>query len=235
MSTVGLSALAAPGLLGLTSSLLAGGPACEAKPRVRAVFLRPKVDRYWMGWPGACYDIKAREADYAKVMSDTAEKLGVKLEVAAEPITDVAGIDKLLAECKQCPPDGIILTVGTIGPTNYWPLADKFAAAKGDLPTIIFSPMGTSFTGHQQATRTAKKCFVASTQHHEWLADGDADAACDLGHEEHADLPGQRQQDAGPAAGRDRHHAAPHSAGPLDRRGGQAGGEARRCRRWPTS
>ena len=125
-----------------------------------------------MGWPGACYDIKAREADYAKVMSDAAEKLGVKLEVAAEPITDMAGIDKLLAECKQCPPDGIILTVGSIGPTDYWPLANKFAAAKGDLPTIIFSPMGTSFTGHQQATRTAKKCFVASTQHHEWLADG---------------------------------------------------------------
>ncbi len=171
LSTVGISALAAPGLFGLTSSLLADGPACDAKPRVRAAFLRPKVDRYWMGWPGACYDIKAREADYTKVMSDAAEKLGVKLEVAAEPITDMAGIDKLLAECKQCPPDGIILTVGTLSP-DYWTPANKFAAAKGDLPTIIFSPMGTSFTGHQQATRTAKKCFVASTQDHGWLADG---------------------------------------------------------------
>jgi len=171
MSTVGLSALAAQGMFGLSSSLLAASPAGDAKPRVRAVFLRPKVDRYWMGWPGACYDIKAREADYVKVMSDAAGKLGVKLEVAAEPIVDMAGLDKLLAECKQCPPDGIILTVGALCP-NYWPLADKFAAEKGDLPTIIFSPVGTSFTGHQQATRKAKKCFMASTQDHGWLADG---------------------------------------------------------------
>ena len=66
LSTVGLSALAAPGVFGLTSSLMADVPAGEAKPRVRAVFLRPKVDRYWMGWPGACYDIKAREADYTQ-------------------------------------------------------------------------------------------------------------------------------------------------------------------------
>ena len=32
--------------------------------------------------------------------------------------------------------------------------------------------MGTSFTGHLQATRKATKCFVAATQHHEWLANG---------------------------------------------------------------
>jgi hypothetical protein len=172
MTTVGLSALAAQsGIFGLTSTLMADTPVAGAKPRVRVVFLRPKVDRYWMGWPGASYDIKAREADYVKVMSDAAERYDVKLDVATEPIADMPAVDKLLAECKQSPPDGIILVVGGLAP-DYWPHTNKFVAEKGDLPTIVFSPMGTSFTGHLQAARKAKRCFTAATQDHGWLATG---------------------------------------------------------------
>ena len=172
MATVGISALAAQStLLGLGSVLAADAPAADAKPRVRAVFLHPKVDRYWMGWPGACYDIKARQAEFTQIMTDAAEKCGVKLEVDAEPVVDIAAVDKLLAECKQSPPDGLIATVMGLHP-NYWTHANKIAAEKGDLPAIIFSPMGTSFTGNLQATRTAKKCFTAATQDHGWLATG---------------------------------------------------------------
>ena len=172
MTTVGLSALAAQsGVFGLASAAMADPPAPAAKPRVRVAFFRPKVDRYWMGWPGACYDIKAREADYVKTMADAAEKLGVELEVDAEPIADMAAVDKLLAECKQSPPDGMIAVVGALCP-DYWPHANKFAAEKGDVPTILFSPMGTSFTGHLQEPRKATRCFVAATQDYGWLATG---------------------------------------------------------------
>jgi len=67
MTTVGLSALAAQsGIFGLTSTLMADTPVAGAKPRVRVVFLRPKVDRYWMGWPGASYDIKAARRTTSK-------------------------------------------------------------------------------------------------------------------------------------------------------------------------
>ncbi|MEI8371807.1 MAG: hypothetical protein WCJ35_03120 [Planctomycetota bacterium] len=171
LTTVGISALAAQsGLLGFATAAVAGGLAADAaKPRVRVAFLRPKVDRYWMGWPGACYDIKAREADYRKTMSNAAVALGVNLEFETEPIADMAAVNRLLAECKQNPPDGVILTVGSLHP-DYWAHANKFAAEKGDLPTVIFSPMGTSFTDHLQATRKAKKCFVAATQDYTWLA-----------------------------------------------------------------
>jgi hypothetical protein len=182
MSTVGMSALAAQsGLFGLTSTLMADPPSADAKPRVRVVFLRPKVERYWMGWPGACYDIKAREAEFVKTMSDAAEKFGVKLEVDSEPLAEMPAVDALLAECRQSPPDGLIAVVGTLSPgymTNgnpfheYWPYADKLAAEKGDVPMIAFSHMGTSFTGHLQATRKAKRCFVAATQDQSWLATG---------------------------------------------------------------
>ncbi len=173
MTTVGLSALAAQsGLVELASAALAAGsPVQAARPRIRVAFFRPKVDRYWMGWPGASYDIKAREADYLKTMRDAAKELEVDLQVDAEPVADLPAVDKLLDKCKQSPPDGMIVVVGALCP-DYWPHTNKFAAAKGDLPTIVFSPMGTSFTGHLQATRQAPRCFVAATQDYGWLATG---------------------------------------------------------------
>ena len=54
-----------------------------------------------------------------------------------------------------------------------WPQANDFVAKRpADLPVIVFSPMGTSFTGHLQATRNKPKTFVAATQKYEWLAEG---------------------------------------------------------------
>ena len=52
MTAVGTSALA----LNVAATALAGESSSAApasKPRVRAVFLRPDTDKYWMGWPGA--------------------------------------------------------------------------------------------------------------------------------------------------------------------------------------
>jgi hypothetical protein len=172
MSAMGLSALAAnSSLLSFTSAATASETKPAAKPRIRVAFFRPKVDRYWMGWPGACYDIKAREADYVKIMSDAAKKLDIELEVDAEPVADMAGVKALLEQCKQSPPDGIVITVGCLSP-NHWPQANQFIAEKGDLPAIVFSPMGTSFTDHLQKIREAKKTFVAATQDLSWLATG---------------------------------------------------------------
>jgi hypothetical protein len=171
MTTVGLSALAMQSGVTALASSVAEGPAAGGKPRIRAVFLRPKADKYWMGWPGASYDISARQADYTKTMVEAAQKLGVDLAVDAEPVADMAAVETLLGQCKQSPPDGIILTVMGLSP-DFWPHANRFAAERGDIPTIVFSPMGTSFTGHLQATRKATKCFVAATQDYSWLASG---------------------------------------------------------------
>jgi hypothetical protein len=43
-------------------------------------------------------------------------------------------------------------------------------ANKGDIPAVVFSPMGTSFTGHLQPTRQAARTFVGATQDVGWLA-----------------------------------------------------------------
>jgi hypothetical protein len=173
ISTVGLASLAAPGAFSLASTVAAGESAPAGKPRVRAVFLRPATDRgEWMSWPGYTYDNKNCQVEMTKIMTEAAQKLGVTLEVDAAPIVDQAGIDKLIAECKKNPPDGVVVAVMQIGPTEYWPLANKFVAERGEIPTIVFSMMGNAFTGHLQEIRKAKKCLTASTRDLAWLATG---------------------------------------------------------------
>ncbi len=169
MTTVGLSALAAQsGILGLGSAVAAGASPAGAKPRVRAVFFRPKEAHVW-GWPGLAFDFNDLQAKYLKTMAEAAEKAGVELDVVAEPIADAAAVDKVVAECKQSPPDGIIATVLQL---SRWPQASRFIAERGEIPTILFSPMGTCFTPHLQQPRKAKKCLTASTQDLGWPATG---------------------------------------------------------------
>ena len=171
MTTVELSALAmTSGVFGLSSMLAAESPRPDAKPRVRAVFVRPDVKQYWMGWPGASYDIAARQADYTRIMTEAAGKLGVDLQASQEPIAEPKQMDAFLEECAKSPPEGVIVTVMHFGPP--WPEVNRFVAKRpAELPVIVFSPMGTSFTGHLQGTRNKPKTLVAATQDLNWLAE----------------------------------------------------------------
>jgi hypothetical protein len=172
LTTVGLSALAAnSAAVGLAAEATGESTGPAATPRVRAVFCRPQTDRYWMGWPGASYDIKERQADYTKRMTDAAKQEGIDLQVTAEPIADAAGMNAFLEECKTSPPDGVIVTVMSLN--AGWAETNRFVAERPpEIPTIVFSPMGTSFTGHLKKTRNQPKTLVAATQDLNWLAEG---------------------------------------------------------------
>ncbi len=170
LKTAGASALAMNmGLFDFASSLFGQDFKAPGKPRVVAVFVRPPgVEKYWMGWPGGTYDIKARQADYTKTMREAAKAEDVEMEVIADPLGDEAAAAALVEKLKKSPPDGLIVCMQDI---KKWAIANYIAEQKGDLPLVIFSPMGTSFTGHLQPTRKATKCFVGATQDFGWLAE----------------------------------------------------------------
>jgi len=87
LTTAGAMAAATKiGLLDFASSLYAAQTKPTRKPHIQAVFARPKVEKYWMGWPGAAYDIKARQADYTRIITSAAKKFGVQLDVMSEPL-----------------------------------------------------------------------------------------------------------------------------------------------------
>ena len=80
----GAGALAMAGKIGMfdfASSLVAAESRTAGKPRVSVVFVRPDVKGYWMGWPGAAYDIPARQKEYTRILTSAAEQFGVQLDV----------------------------------------------------------------------------------------------------------------------------------------------------------
>jgi len=162
------------GLMDFASSLYAAQPEAARKPVIQAVFARPKVDRYWMGWPGAAYDIQARQRQYTEVLTSAARKFGVQLDVRNEPLDTDNAVSAYLEQVKKRPPDGLVVTCMCLhyGTSGSWPHVNNIAQNRGNIPTIVFSPMGTSFTSHLQGTRNIDGVFAAATQNIDWLEFG---------------------------------------------------------------
>jgi hypothetical protein len=145
----------------------------SGKPRILVAFVHPAVDRYFMGWPGASYDIKAREAEYRKLLADAAAASSAQLEIHPEPVGDEPAGIALAEKTKASPPDGVVLVIQSLN--TGWTPVTAFAQRRGDTPVFVFSPQGTSFTANLQAFRKsvpARRTFVAATSDSAWLRHG---------------------------------------------------------------
>jgi hypothetical protein len=169
----GVGALAVAGKIGMldvASSLFAAESTTPGTPRVRVVFVRPDVKGYWMGWPGAAYDIQARQRDYTRILTSAAEEFGVQLDINQDPLADESAVNVCLEQLKKRPPHGLVVVSMSLN--QSWPHINNIAKSRGDIPTIVFSPMGTSFTAHLQGTRNIPGVYVAATQDLDWLTFG---------------------------------------------------------------
>ncbi|MGB2936941.1 MAG: hypothetical protein WBD05_01890 [Phycisphaerae bacterium] len=170
LMTAGASALAMKmGLLDFAASLLGEEPKEAGKAHILAAFARPNTDRYWMGWPGAAYDIKARQQQYTAILKAAAGEQDVHLEVLGDPIHDENTLNAFLEQVAKAGPDGVVLTVMHL---DHWGAISQFLDKRGPVPTVVFSPMGTSFTGHLQHARRSPNACTGATQNPEWLRTG---------------------------------------------------------------
>lgn len=172
LAAAGASAAALQmGLLELTSTLIASEPKPKPKPKVRLFFIRPKDQaKYWMSWPGNDYIADERQANFTEMLTKIARELGIQLEVDPAALEDANTVDAALERMKQSPPDDIMVIQMHL---SYWREAtDRFLENRGDIPTIVFSRLGTSFTGHLQTARKLPKVCVAATDGLDWLRYG---------------------------------------------------------------
>lgn len=135
------AALAGTGL----DRLVQAQPAADDghEPVVRACFLRPK-GKYWLGWPGTAYPVEERRRDFTQALLDAGTKTGVQVVPSLEPIYDDAALTTFITHVQESKPSAVFATLLHM---NQWGAAQKIADSAG-VPTIIFSPIGTSFTGH---------------------------------------------------------------------------------------
>ena len=120
----------------------AAGPASKYTPGVKAAFVRRK-EEYGMWWPGAVYDGEAARAKYTEELIKTAKGKGIKLDLRSEPIFSNEEADHWLASAENEGVDGLFLIL-LDRQQHTWPTASK--AAHSPIPSVIFSPLGTSFT-----------------------------------------------------------------------------------------
>ncbi len=135
------------------------GPASNYTPTIKAAFVRRKED-YGMLWPGAVYDGQAARKMYTDKMIRTAEKIGAKFDLRDQPIYSLNEAQAWVAEAEAEKVDGIFLVV-LDRQKHSWPAAGKVAASA--IPSIIFSPLGTSFTTNTVNLADKSGCVVYST------------------------------------------------------------------------
>ena len=157
------------GLLDLASSLFAGEATPGPRPRVLVAFVRPEADSYWMSWPGASFDVEARQAEYTKTLVDAARTLGVDLELRPLPLDDSEAIEAFAEQTAKSPPDGLFLSVMHL---KSWPKLEYLVRHRGTAPAVVFSPLGTGFPTQLRAVRSVPKTFVAATPDPQWPAFG---------------------------------------------------------------
>jgi hypothetical protein len=135
------------------------GPASKYVPTIKAAFVRRK-EEYGMWWPGAVWDGDAAQRKYTSQMLQTANTLGVKLDLRSRPIHSPEEADAWLAEAQAQQVDGLLVMVHD-RQKHSWPTAYK--ATETGIPTVVFSPVGTSFTTNTLALAEKSGCVVYST------------------------------------------------------------------------
>jgi hypothetical protein len=135
------------------------------RPKVRmaaAVLQLPRP--YWLGWPGTTYDLDKRQKEYLGLLDQSSRRLGIEMAVESKPVQDEASMTALLNRVKSTQPHGLIVILQHIA---CWGWAERLSHEAG-VPLIVFSPIGTSFTGHVAGISRRPGVYVVSSL--EWPA-----------------------------------------------------------------
>mgnify|MGYP006287716753 FL=1 len=135
------------------------GPAATYTPVVRAAFVRRK-EEYGMLWPGAVYDGEAAKKMYTTKLIATARDMGAKLDLRDAPIYSLEEAENWIRQAEETNADGMFLIV-LDRQRHSWPTARKVAASA--IPSVIYSPLGTSFTTNTIHLADTPGCVVYST------------------------------------------------------------------------
>ena len=135
------------------------GPGADYIPSMKIAFVRRK-EEYGMWWPGQIYDGEAALKSYKKQILESAKKLDIRVDIRKDPIHSPEEADGWVQEAKDQNPDGLMVIV-LDRQQHAWPTVDK--AIDSNIPTIVFSPLGTSFTTNTFGPSKREGVFICST------------------------------------------------------------------------
>ena len=135
----------------------------QAKVRLAVAALRMPPP-YWLGWPGTTYDLEGQQQEYLRLAEESGNRLAITTDVQHDPVEHEEGFEKLLHKVKSERPDGLLVILLHM---SCWGWAERLSREAG-VPLIVFSPIGTAFTGHVKRISRRTGCYVVSSL--EWSA-----------------------------------------------------------------
>ena len=135
------------------------------RPNIRvdaAILQQPRP--YWLGWPGTTYNLDQHQKDYRRQLAGSCQRLAIELHEEEKPIEGEAGMTAFLKAVRERKPDGLLVILQHM---SCWSWVNRLANEPG-LPLIVFSPIGTSFTGHVAGVSRQQGVYVVSSL--EWSA-----------------------------------------------------------------
>ncbi len=135
------------------------GPAYAYRPSLSVAFVR-REEQYGMRWPGQIYDGESALQMYARMIRGTAGELAMDMNMRDKPIYSLEEAESWIEEEKSGNTDGLLVVL-LDRQMHSWPSAYK--AAESGIPTLIFSPLGSSFTTNTARLTDQKGVVVHST------------------------------------------------------------------------
>jgi len=135
------------------------GPATKYIPRINAAFVRRKED-YGILWPGAIYDGKRAMDKYKDEIFKAEKDIGVKINLRSQPIYSLEEAEEWINESKNNGVDGLLLVL-LDRQKHSWQSASKTASS--GIPTVVFSPIGTSFTTNTAPVAEQNGVYIVSS------------------------------------------------------------------------
>ena len=118
-------------------------PAPKKKPVLKVGYVR-HPQGVCGGWPGHGFNNDTACAEYSQKLEAMGKELGVEIDLVDAMITDDAGADRFIKAAKAQKPDALMIM--PIGIFSMWRRANRMFDALEDIPTLVFSPIGGSFT-----------------------------------------------------------------------------------------
>jgi len=119
-------------------------PAAKKKPPVLKVGYVRHAQTSGGGWPGHGFNNDTACKEYSQKLQEMGKELGVAIDLADAMITDDAGAERFIKAAKAQRPDALMVL--PIGIFSMWVRANRIFDALKDIPTLVFSPIGGSFT-----------------------------------------------------------------------------------------
>jgi len=129
------------------------------RPEVRVLAAIVRIPPpYWLGWPGTSYDLPRFEREYTDALQRAAGTLGVRVAMNEVPLQDAASHQAFQERIRAEQPHGVVVILQHMA---GWDQAQAIAAL--GVPTIVFAPVGTAFTGHVREFSRKPGVYVVSS------------------------------------------------------------------------